>query len=209
MMDYPAPSSIAVARSRRFAFYNIGRIRPFLTKNETELLVHVLAISHLVYCNSLLDSWTAGLPASVTKLLQRIHNAAVPCFLPKFSHVTLLLCDLHWLPVADRIQFKTMVLNFKAAMELHPIYLRPHAPAWALRSTTLAGWLVPPLLRANKGHCSAASVVERTSNQCQDSRVICRLLPKDSSRAATITQVTQIIWLQKMVRAKSLPRGFV
>ena len=76
--------------------------------------------------------------------------------LPKFSHVTPILRELHWLPVAAHIQFKMMVLVFKAINGTAPFYLqklvRPHASARALRSTTSAGWLVPPSLRANKAH---------------------------------------------------------
>ena len=152
MMDYSASSTIAVAQSRRFAFYNICRIRYFLTKDETQLLVEVLVISHLVYCNC----WTVGLPASMTKSLQRIQNAAV-CLvfnLPKFSCVNPFLCDLHWLPVVDRIQFENDGADLQGCNGSAPIYLRPHAPAWALRSTTSAGWLVPPLLSTKLRHFS-------------------------------------------------------
>ncbi|KAK0135721.1 hypothetical protein N1851_028398 [Merluccius polli] len=79
---------------------------------------------------------------------------------PKFSHVTPLFRDLHWLPVAARIKFKTMVLTYKAVNGTAPTYLqalvRPHAPARTLRATTSARRLVPPSLRASKG-CTAKS----------------------------------------------------
>ena len=146
------PNITAVARSCRFALYNIRRIRTFLTKDATQLLVQALVISRLDYCNSLL----AGLPASATKPLQRIQNAAARLVfnLHKFSHVTPLLRDLHWLPVAARIQFKTMALTFKAINGTAPIYLqtlvKPHAPKRALRSSTSAGRLVPPSLKSHK-----------------------------------------------------------
>ena len=88
--------------------------------------------------------------------IHRILSAACFIFnLPKFSHVTPLLHDYHWFPDAAHIGFKTMGLAFKPVNGTAPIYLqtliRPHAPAQALRSTTSAGQLVPPLLRANKG----------------------------------------------------------
>ena len=41
----------AVARSCRFALYNISRIRSFLTKDTMQLLVQALIISRLDYCN--------------------------------------------------------------------------------------------------------------------------------------------------------------
>ena len=97
-----------------------------------------------------LEAIDMNLPNSATKLLQHIQNAAALLVynLPKFSHVTSLLRDLHWLPFAARIWLKAMVLAFKAG--------RPHASARALRSSTSAGWLVPPALRVNKA-CSGKS----------------------------------------------------
>ena len=83
------------------------RIQPFLTREADQLLVKALVISRLDYCNSRL----AGLPASVIKPRQRIQNMAVRLVfnLPKYSHVTTLFWDLHWLPVVSRIRFKMMV----------------------------------------------------------------------------------------------------
>ena len=122
---------ICVARSCRFVLYNIRRIRPFLTREAAQLLVQSLVISRLDYCNSLL----AGLPASASKPLQRIQNAAARLVfnLPKYSHVTPLFRDLHWLPVVARIKFKTMVLAYKAVEGTATAYLqallKPHTPA--------------------------------------------------------------------------------
>ena len=154
MKSYLGTSNItAVARSCRFALYNIRRIRSFLTREAAQLLVQSLVISRLDYCNSLL----AGLPASAIKPLQRIQNAAARLVfnLPKFSHVTPLFRDLHWLPVVARIRFKMMVLAYKAVDGTAPAYLqalvKPHTPARSLRSTTSAGRLEPPSLRASKG----------------------------------------------------------
>jgi len=140
----------SVARSCRIALHNIRKIRPFLTHKAAQILVQALVITRLDYCNSLL----AGLPAFVIKPLLCIQNTAaclVVFNLPKFSLVTPLFRDLHWLPVISCIRFKTLVLADKAVSGTAPTYLqtvvRLHAPARALRSTTLAGWLVPPSLR--------------------------------------------------------------
>ena len=91
--------------------------------------------------------------------------------LPKFSHVTPLLCDPHWLPVAVRIWFNMMVLAFKAISRTAPIQhqtmVRPHAQAQALHYSwpaAIAESEVTTLL------CSGASVVEWISDQCQGSR---------------------------------------
>ncbi len=88
-------------RSCRFAFYNIKKIRSFLSEHATQLLVQALVLSRLDYCNALL----AGLPASSIKPLQLIQNAAARLIFngPKRARVTPLFINLHWLPIAARI----------------------------------------------------------------------------------------------------------
>ena len=39
------------------------------------------------------------------------------------NHITLVLFSLHWLPVAYRIEFKILVLTFKAIYRLAPSYI--------------------------------------------------------------------------------------
>ena len=54
-MDNRLPLSeniTAVTRACRFFLYNIGRIRPFLTTYSTKLLLQVMVLSCLDYCNS-------------------------------------------------------------------------------------------------------------------------------------------------------------
>ncbi len=89
------------ALSCRFALYNIKKIRPFLLEHATQLLVQALVLSKLDYCNALL----AGLPASSIKPLQLIQNAAARFIFnePKRMHVTPLFINLHWLPIAIRL----------------------------------------------------------------------------------------------------------
>ncbi len=42
---------------------------------------------------------------------------------PKRTHVTPLLSDLHWLPVASRIKFKSLMLAYRVTTGSAPIYL--------------------------------------------------------------------------------------
>ncbi len=83
-------------RSCRFALYNII-YRSFLSEHATQLLV----LSRLDYCDALL----AGLPASSIKPLQLIQNAAARLIFnePIRARVTPLFINLHWLPIAARI----------------------------------------------------------------------------------------------------------
>uniref|UniRef100_M3XGI0 Uncharacterized protein n=1 Tax=Latimeria chalumnae TaxID=7897 RepID=M3XGI0_LATCH len=55
-----------------------------------------------------------------------------------FDHITLVLLELHWLPVQWQITFKVFVLVFKALKGLGPEYLQnlltPYVPARPLHS---------------------------------------------------------------------------
>ncbi len=108
------------ARSCRFALHNIRKIRPFLTQHAAQLLVQALVISRLDYCNAHL----AGLQSNTIKPLQMIQNAAARLVFsePKRAHVTPLFISLHWLLVAARIKFKTLMLAYRTATGSAPSY---------------------------------------------------------------------------------------
>ncbi len=133
------------ARSCRFALYNIRKIRPFLTEHAAQLLVQALVISRLDYCNALL----AGLPSNTIKPLQMIQNAAARLVFnePKRAHVTPLFVSLHWLPVAARIQFKTLMLAYRTTTGSAPTYfhslLQIYTPSRSLRSASQRRLVVP------------------------------------------------------------------
>ncbi len=110
------------ARSCRFALYNIKKIRPFLSEHASKLLVQVLVLSRLHYCNALL----AGFPASSIKPLQLIQNAAARLIFNELKrmHVTLLFINLHWLPIAAQcIKFKALMFAYRTTTDSAPLYL--------------------------------------------------------------------------------------
>ncbi len=133
------------ARSCRFALHNIRKIRPFLTEHAAQLLVQALVVSRLDYCNALL----AGLPSNTIKPLQMIQNAAARLVFnePKITHVTPLFISLHWLPVAARIKFKTLMLAYRTTTGSAPSYfhslLRIYIPSRSLRSASERRLVVP------------------------------------------------------------------
>ena len=136
----------ATTRSCRYMLHNIRRIRPLLTQKAAQVLVQALVISRLDYCNSLL----IGLPACAIRPLQLIQNAAARLVfnLPKFSHTTPLLRSLHWLLVAARIRFKTLVLTYRATNGSAPAYIqdmvKPYTPTRPLRSASAKLLAAPP-----------------------------------------------------------------
>jgi len=62
------------------------------------------------------------------KKLQAIQNlvARVVTGTRKFDRITPVLCDLHWLPIRQRILFKLAVIVFKCLHGLAPSYLEEH-----------------------------------------------------------------------------------
>ena len=105
----------------------VGAVAPFqpsllyLNNDATQTLVHSIVIGRLDYCNSLLYK----VPAVHMSKLQRIRNnaARLVCSTQTFNHITPVLFSLHWLPVAYRIEFKILVLTFKAIYQPVPSYI--------------------------------------------------------------------------------------
>uniref|UniRef100_A0A672ZLQ3 Reverse transcriptase domain-containing protein n=1 Tax=Sphaeramia orbicularis TaxID=375764 RepID=A0A672ZLQ3_9TELE len=135
----------SVTRSCRFTLFNLRKIRPYLTEQATQLLVQTMVISRLEYCNALLT----GLPACVVKPLQMVQNAAVRLVFnqPKRAHVTPLLIELHWLPIAARIKFKSLILAYRILRGSAPVYLGALIKAYVaprpLRSSGERSLVVP------------------------------------------------------------------
>ena len=107
--------NVHITKTCNLAFYsihNIRRIRKYLSKNATKTLIHALVIGRLDYCNSLFY----GLPAVLLNKFQRVQNAAARFIsnIPRFSHISPILRELHWLPIKYRIIFKINLITFKA-----------------------------------------------------------------------------------------------
>eukprot|EP00794_Sanderia_malayensis_P013257 gene13257-14621_t len=116
--------SAHITKMSKSAFYhlhNIRRIRKYLDRDSTEKLIHAFVSSRLDYCNALLY----GLPANLISKLQRVQNSAARLLslAPKYCHITPLLKELHWLPVKFRIDYKIIIMTFKAINGTAPDYI--------------------------------------------------------------------------------------
>ena len=111
-----------VCKAVNYNLYSIGKIRKLISQSDTEKLVNALATSSLDYCNSVLF----GSTSKVIDRLQRSQNHAARIITGtrKYDHVTPALKKLHWLPVRQRINFKILMLTFKALNGLAPTYLK-------------------------------------------------------------------------------------
>ncbi len=130
-----------------FHLRQIVQLRPFISTNDAETLINALVSSRLDYCNALFT----GLPATSIARLQYIQNSAARILTrtKRSAHITPILADLHWLPVAYRIKFKMILLIFKALNGLAPYYLGnlllPYSPPRSLRSSDPRLLSVSPL----------------------------------------------------------------
>ncbi|KAF7654611.1 hypothetical protein LDENG_00067310 [Lucifuga dentata] len=83
------------------------------------MVIHAFISSRLDYCNSL---FTCLIKTS-SNWLQTVQNAAAGLLTKanRRSHITPILCGLHWLPINFRVHFKILVLTFRALHgQAHP-----------------------------------------------------------------------------------------
>ena len=142
------------------AFYELKRIssiRKYLTEDATKTLVTSCILSRLDYCNSLL----MGSPQSVIEPLQKVQNSAARLILKasRRQPCTPLMKQLHWLPVSERIKYKTACLCFSCIIDLAPLQLselvQTYIPSRALRSADDSRILkVPSYKRKTHGYRS-------------------------------------------------------
>ena len=92
-----------------------------LTTEATEIAVHTLVTSRLDYCNSLL----IGINQSLQNKLQNVQRTSARIITKrrKFDSITSELIKLHWLPIHQRIDFKVLLLVFKALRKEAPSYI--------------------------------------------------------------------------------------
>ena len=111
-----------MVQSASFHLRNIGQVRNRLNDNATKALVQSLVISRLDYGNSLL----CGVPRELLAKLQSVQNKAARMITltKKREHITPVLRTLHWLPIDVRIDFKVLLLVYKALNGLAPLYIR-------------------------------------------------------------------------------------
>ena len=137
----------SICKSSSLAIRNIGRVRKYLSTQQNERLIHAFISSRLDYCNSLLY----GLPICDIEKFQRIQNTAARLLVGAKSRdsITPILMKLHWLPVTKRIQFKILLITYKALNDMAPTYLvellSRYIPARNLRSSNMNLLEVPTI----------------------------------------------------------------
>ena len=122
--------------------------------------MHAFISSRLDYCNGLYTT----LSRSSLSRLQLVQNTAARILTntPRRSHITPVLMGLHWLPIKARIDFKILLITFKALHGLAPVYildlLPPKQNKRALRSSDKGLLEVPATNLKTKGDRAFAAV---------------------------------------------------
>ncbi|XP_068571421.1 uncharacterized protein [Cebidichthys violaceus] len=166
-----------ITKSAYYHLKNISRIRGLMSQQDLEKLVHAFIFSRLDYCNGVFT----GLCKKSTRKLQLIQNAAARVLTKtkKVDHITPVLRSLHWLPVQQRIDFKILLLVYKALNGLGPKYisdlLLPYVPSRPLRSSG-TGLLSVPRVRTKHGEAafsfSAPHIWNKVPESCRSAETL-------------------------------------
>ncbi|XP_056098168.1 uncharacterized protein LOC130076896 [Rhinichthys klamathensis goyatoka] len=160
----------SVTRTAFFHLRNIAKLRNMLSVSDAEKLVHAFMTSRLDYCNALL----AGCPASSINKLQLVQNAAARVLTRsrKYDHITPILSSLHWLPIKFRINYKVLLLTYKALNGLAPMYLTdllsPYNPPRSLRSLNSRLLVIPRISKSTKGGRAFSHLAPKLWNSLPD-----------------------------------------
>ena len=100
-----------LSRKSHYQLIKVKNIKKYMDKTTLEMVIHSLIFSNIDYCNAIFHS----LPEYQLHKIQRIQNYAARILTNtgKFSHITPVLKELHWLPVKYRIKFKILITTFK------------------------------------------------------------------------------------------------
>ena len=112
----------SLCKAVHFHLWNIGRIRKSVTYEACEKIMHDLITFRLDYCSSTLY----GVTEAQHQQLQKMFNiaASILTLTPQSNDIeTVLLETLHWLPVAQCIQYKILLVTFKVLHGLAPQHL--------------------------------------------------------------------------------------
>uniref|UniRef100_A0A8C1UC10 Reverse transcriptase domain-containing protein n=1 Tax=Cyprinus carpio TaxID=7962 RepID=A0A8C1UC10_CYPCA len=143
----------SICKTAFFHLKNISKLRPMLSMSNAEMLIHAFMTSRLDYCNALLG----GCSARLVNKLQLVQNAAARVLTRtrKYDHISPVLSTLHWLPIKHRIDFKILLITYKALNGLAPQYLNElllhYSPPRPLRSQNSGNLIIPRISKSTAG----------------------------------------------------------
>ena len=132
-----------ICRSVNIYTRMIDNIRRYLSDTAVRTLVQSIVIARLDYCNSV----CIGLPMNSLQRLQFVQNSAARVIIQakRYTSITPILNELHWLPNNKRCEFKILLLTFKSLNGCAPEYLcdmlNLYMPNRSLRSTAFKSFV--------------------------------------------------------------------
>ncbi len=170
----------SICKTAFFHLKNISKLQPMLSMSNAETLIHAFMTSRLAYCNALLG----GCSAHLINKLQLVQNAAVKVLTRtrKYDHISPVLSTLHWLPIKHRIDFKILLITYKALNGLAPHYLSElllhYSPSHPLRSQNSGHLIIARKSISNVGgryfSYLAPKLWNNLPNTVQDADTLCQ-----------------------------------
>ena len=182
-----------ICRSSYAQLHGIRKIKPLLTPEALCMVVHAFITSRIDYCNSLL----IGVSQQQIQRLQRIQNMAARLVsgAGKYDYITPVLKALHWLPVSERIQFKVLLLTYRALNGLAPVYLTDllstKSSIRTLRSSSRVFLNVPRTRLSSYGDAAFGVAAAKLWNS----------LPQSISESKTISQFKSALKTHMFIKA--------
>ena len=140
LLDRNLTMAYQVSKYVRICTYKlrmVNIIRDKLSVHVAERVVNAMVTGNLDYCNSLLYGITAGQLGR----LQKIQNTAARLILRRNrrSSATVMLHELHRLPIKKRVMYKLLLVVYKSQHDMAPDYITAHlqdyTPPRLLRSS--------------------------------------------------------------------------
>ncbi len=148
--------------------------------SNAEMLIHAFMTSRLDYCNALLGSCSAHF---INKL-QMVQNAAARVLTRtrKYDHISPVMSTLHWLPIKHRIDFKILLITYKALNGLAPQYLSEllshYSPPSLLWSQNSGHLIIPRISKSTAGGRSffylASKLWNNLPNTVREADTLCQ-----------------------------------
>ena len=153
------------SRTCRFHLRNLSRIRKYIPRDTSVVLIKSLVMSRLDYSNGLLY----GPPKCTVSGLQAVQNSVGRIVTQKrlqdHDSMSRALMELHWLLVDKGIEYKLLLYTYKALHGLVPWYLCElvvlYTPWRVLRSAESNLLMVPP---GKPGKYISRSFVRESAN---------------------------------------------
>jgi len=154
-----------VAAVCRCGNYQLQQLRPVtrsLSADAAKTLVQAFIPSRLDYCNALLYGVSDGL----MHRLQSVQNAVARLVTVAWrrNHITLILRQLHWPPMRQRVAFKIAVLVFQCLTGKAPAYLADDCRLTSDASRLTSDASTYRLRSTDTANC----VVQRSNNSFSD-----------------------------------------